>query len=93
MVADIVAQLGADMAGYIDAYMLHLDDMLKAHEGHWTVFVGSEPLGFYQTEQKALEAVYSNFGTVDCLVRQVSQTYKTHGPLGEPVEFPSLLEP
>jgi hypothetical protein len=64
---------------YIDAYMAHLPEMLKNHEGKYTVFAGKEPLGFWDTFESALENGVREYGVVDMLVRKVSSGYMIYG--------------
>ena len=71
----------------IDAFMEQLADMLKQHEGMWTVFKGGEPLGFYHTQEDALRKAYKKYGNVPLLLREVSREYLEYGKYGKPVRL------
>jgi len=47
----------SELESYIDSYMNLLPDMLKQHEGKWTVFAGKEPLGFWNSLGEAAEGL------------------------------------
>lgn len=73
------------MEKYIDNYMSHLDEMLQHHEGKFTIFVEDEPLGFWDTEIKALQEGVKKYGVVSMLVREVSREYIEYGRYGKPI--------
>ena len=73
------------MEKYIDSYMSHLEKMLKHHEGKFTIFAGDEPLGFWDTETRALQKGIKKYGSVPMLLREVSREYIEHGRYGKPV--------
>ena len=89
-----------DMEGYamkktlekeIDAFMEQLPDMLKQHEGMWTVFKEGKPLGFYHAQEDALREAYKKYGNVPLLLREVSREYLEYGKYGKPVIIPSPI--
>ena len=75
------------MEKHIDAYMNHLDEMLKHHEGKFTIFAGEEPLGCWDTELRALKEGIKKYGSVPMLVREISREYIKYGRYGEPVRI------
>jgi len=77
----------------VDAFMDHLPEMLKFHNGKFTVFVGGNPLGFYDSESTAYEEGIKKFGNVPMLLRQVSREYLTEGKYGKQVFIPILAHP
>ncbi len=72
------------MEKYIDNYMSHLDEMLKHHEGKFTIFAEDEPLGFWDNETRALQEGIKKYGSVPMLLREVSREYIEYGRYGEP---------
>jgi len=66
-----IAQLNCE----ISAFMKQLDKMLEEHENEWTIFIGGEPRGFWDSEREA----WNNFSETERksggLLRQVSRDY------------------
>ena len=58
---------------YCDAFRRELPEMLKHHEGKWTVFKGEKPLGFYDTFETADTEGQKAYGKVPMLIWQISQ--------------------
>ena len=79
------------MEKYIDSYMIHLDEMLEHHEGKFTIFAGEEPLGFWDTETKALQEGIKRYGVLPLLVREVSREYLEYGRCGKPIVISSRV--
>ena len=79
------------MEKYIDSYMSHLDEMLKHHEGKFTIFAEEEPLGFWDTKIKALEEGIKKYGIVSMLVREVSKEYIECERYGKPIVISSRV--
>ncbi|MFH1174465.1 MAG: hypothetical protein V1725_04985 [archaeon] len=75
----------------IDAFMEQLPEMLKEHEGEYTVLKGETRLGFYPDTASAYAAGLTAFGNVPMLIRQVSQEYVVHGKYGKSVLITRLL--
>jgi len=73
----------SELESYVDCYTNLLPDMLKQHEGKWTVFAGKEPLGFWDTFKEALEAGYKAYGNASMLIRKISQEYIKNSKRGE----------
>jgi|GEM_PF-1076223 len=79
----------SELESYIDFYMNLLPDMLKQHEGKWTVFAGKEPLGFWNSLGEAAEAAYKAYGNVPMLIREISQEYIKYSKYGKPIIIPA----
>ena len=79
------------MEEYIDVFMNLLPDMLKEHEGQWTVIRDKEPLEFFETNSKAFCAGIKEYGVVPILVREVSKEYSEYGRYGRPMVFHSRV--
>jgi hypothetical protein len=77
------------MENYIDIYMAHLPEMLKHHEGKFTIFAGKEPLGFWDTLKEAARKGYRKYGRVPMLIREVSSEYIKYGRYGRPQTYTS----
>ena len=75
----------SDLEVEINAFMKQLPDLLKEHNGEFTVFKNGEPLGFFKDKDAALAAGYKAYGNVPMLVREVSDEYVTYGRLGKPI--------
>ncbi len=67
-----------------DAYMSRLPDMLKYHNGKWTVFKDDTPLGFWDTAETAYVKGVRKYKTAPFLLIQVSEDYITFGRGGRP---------
>ncbi len=55
----------------IAVYGEHLPEFLKEHEGQYVLIYRDEILGFWPSEDEALEVGYERFGLVPLLVKQV----------------------
>lgn len=78
---------------HIDAFMVHLPEMLKYHEGKWTVFYRGFPLGFYDSYKEAMKAGTDVYGLVDMLIRRVSNEYLDCGKYGKPRQLFGVSNP
>ena len=78
---------------YINIFMGLFPQMLKEHEGEWTV-IGKdrEPLGFFETSDEAFYVGARKYGRAPMLVREVSKEYLEHGRYGEPQVFHSRVD-
>ncbi len=72
----------------IDAFMAQLPDMLEEHEGKWTIFVGGEPLGFWDSPTEALTDPSTTEIDEASLIRQVSREYQEFGRHGGVIHIP-----
>ncbi len=67
-------KLEDELSRYIKCYEKKLPEMLKKHEGQWTVFKGPKPLGFYATYEEAVAAAGKAYP--NALVRLIRQINK-----------------
>jgi len=77
--------------GEIDAFMAKLPEMLKEHEGKWTIFVDGESLGFWDSPSNAMSDPGASRATGPGLLRKVSREYEEHGRYGRTVHIPTPL--
>jgi hypothetical protein len=68
----------------LDYFMEKLPEMLKNHEGEFTVFGEKEPLGYYQSFEMASKAAVEKYGLDTVLVQKVSRDYLEFGRYGRP---------
>ena len=67
-----------------EAYMRQLPQMIQHHEGKWTVFKDGNPLGFWDTSEKAYVEGVRRYGTDIFYMIQVLREDFNYGIHGKP---------